>query len=128
MSELKDETSVTEVIEDHVTEEHIAAVEDNTEVIDNQEPIEKQKMSGNVGNIGQFDLSSDGAHIQNGLSILSLTLIRTKLRLHFFCVMGKNPFNLLHGLVQPDRPGNKTYGDIVEILKGHFYPKTTSYC
>jgi hypothetical protein len=78
----------TEVIEDHVTEEHIAVVEDNTEVIDNQEPIEKQKMSGNVGNIGQFDLLSNGPHIQNGLSILSLTLMRTKLRLNCFLCYG----------------------------------------
>lgn len=37
-----------------------------------------------------------------------------------FSVMGPKTCNLLDSLLQPDRSGNKTYGDIVEILKGHF--------
>ncbi|KAK6291449.1 hypothetical protein J4Q44_G00382150 [Coregonus suidteri] len=43
-----------------------------------------------------------------------------------FSVMGPKTFNLLGSLLQPDRTGNKTYGDIVEILKG-FFTRTTSY-
>lgn len=49
-------------VNDHVTEEdisvseqNVAVVEANIEVGDYQEPIEKQKMSDIVGNIGQFD-------------------------------------------------------------------------
>ena len=41
MSELEDEMSVSEVKEDHMTEENNAWVEDNIEVSDNREPIEK---------------------------------------------------------------------------------------
>ena len=49
--------------------------------------------------------------------------MRTKLFLHCFYVMGPKTFNLPRSLLHPDRPGNKTYGDIVELLKGHFSPK-----
>ena len=41
MKEFKDEMSVSEVNEDHVTEENTAVVEENIEVSDNQEPIDE---------------------------------------------------------------------------------------
>ena len=40
-----------------MAEQNVSVLEDNIEVSNNQEPFEKLKMSGTVGNIGQFDES-----------------------------------------------------------------------
>ncbi|KAK7909596.1 hypothetical protein WMY93_014280 [Mugilogobius chulae] len=41
----------------------------------------------------------------------------------FLSVVGGKTFNLLRSLVQPAKPGDKTYAEIVEILKDHYAPK-----
>ena len=38
-------------------------------------------------------------------------------------VMGAACYGLLRSLIAPDKPGEKTYAEIVEVLKGHFSPK-----
>ena len=37
--------------------------------------------------------------------------------------MGGTTFNLLRSLVQPDKPGDKSYEEIVTILGNHYSPK-----
>lgn len=41
----------------------------------------------------------------------------------FLSVMGPNTFNLLCNWLQPAKPGNKSYKEIVDTLTGHFSPK-----
>lgn len=38
-------------------------------------------------------------------------------------IMGASTYGLLRNLVQPNKPKDKTFVQIVEILKGHFEPK-----
>ena len=37
--------------------------------------------------------------------------------------MGAKTFNLLRSLIQPDKPGDKTYDVIVQTLARHFSPQ-----
>ncbi|XP_023204972.1 uncharacterized protein K02A2.6-like [Xiphophorus maculatus] len=39
-------------------------------------------------------------------------------------VMGAKAYGLLRNLVQPEKPKDKTFGEIVDILKEHYEPKT----
>lgn len=41
----------------------------------------------------------------------------------FLSVMGPKTFNLLRNLLLPDKPGSKTYEQIVDTLTAHFLPK-----
>lgn len=41
----------------------------------------------------------------------------------FLSLIGAKTFNLLRSLVQPEKPGSKSYADIVTILKDHYSPK-----
>lgn len=38
-------------------------------------------------------------------------------------VMGATTYGLLRNLIQPERPKDKSYKDIVDLLKSHFEPK-----
>jgi len=42
----------------------------------------------------------------------------------FLSVMGAKTFTLLHSLVQPAKPGEKTYAEIVAMLSAHYSPKS----
>lgn len=86
-------------------------------------------MAGIVGNIGQFDES-----IEQGTSyterfqyfVLVNYIDDDNTVLTVFSVMGPKTCNLLVSLLQPDRTGNKTYRDIVEIHKRTCFTRTTS--
>ena len=41
----------------------------------------------------------------------------------FLSVMGGKTFNLLCSLVQPEKPGDKSYDEIVTVLGNHYSPK-----
>lgn len=68
---------------------------------------------------------SSGVHTQRGLSTLHLpTRIHNDVKVPtFLSVMGGKIFSLLRSLVQPDKPGTKSYDDIVKILGNHYSPK-----
>ncbi|XP_069109851.1 uncharacterized protein [Argopecten irradians] len=38
-------------------------------------------------------------------------------------VIGGKPYSILHDLVAPDLPGDKSYVDLVGVLNGHFNPQ-----
>ena len=83
-------------------------------------------MSGIVGNIGQFDgtieqWSSYSERFE--YFVLVNYMVEDNIVLKVFSVMGPKTSNLLVSLLHPDRTGNKAYGDIVEILKGHVSPE-----
>lgn len=83
-------------------------------------------MAGVIGSIGPFDESIeqwssyterfDYFVVANGIS-------DDKIVPTFLTVIGPKTFNLLRSLLQPVRPGNKTYKEIVDTLTGHFSPK-----
>lgn len=41
----------------------------------------------------------------------------------FLSVMGGKTFNLLRSLVQPAKPGDKSFQEIATILRNHYSPK-----
>ena len=69
-----------------------STVKTNLKKRDNQEPIEKLKMSGMVGNIGQFAESIEQWSSYTERLFLQITLMRTKIG---------PTFNLLRSLLQP---------------------------
>lgn len=70
-------------------------------------------------------IRTNGVPTQNDLNILPFcnkiqddVMVPT-----FLSVMGGKTFNLLRSLVQPAKPGDKSYNEIVTILKNHYSPK-----
>lgn len=83
-------------------------------------------MAALVGNIGPFDENNEQwcsfterfEYFVLANKIDSAVLVPT-----FLSVIGGKTFNLLRSLVQPDKPGDKSYDDIVSILQKHYAPK-----
>ncbi|KAL7854700.1 hypothetical protein SRHO_G00168900 [Serrasalmus rhombeus] len=83
-------------------------------------------MAGIVGSIGPFDASVEqwSSYTERfDYFVLANGIEGDKIVPTFLSVMGPKTFNLLRSLVQPAKPGSKTYETIVEILSGHFSPK-----
>lgn len=90
------------------------------------EQRELPMMAGVVGNIGPFDenveqwssYSERFDYFVQANGIANQKIVPT-----FFAVMGPKTFNLLHDLLQPTKPGEKTYAEIVKVLSEHYSPK-----
>ncbi|KAJ8333797.1 hypothetical protein SKAU_G00411160 [Synaphobranchus kaupii] len=70
---------------------------------------ENEQWSAYIERVEQFFEANDVAQAKQVATLLS--------------VMGAAAYGLLGNLVQPDKPKNKTFDEIVTILKGHFEPK-----
>lgn len=75
------------------------------------------------GNIGDFDENVEqwSAYTERfDYFVLVNAVANDKVVPTFLSIMGAKTFNLLRSLVQPVKPGTKTYKQLVEILGAHF--------
>lgn len=83
-------------------------------------------MTGVLGNIGPFDDSVEqwSAYTERfEFFVLANGVSEEKKVATFLTVMGPKTFNLFRALVQPKKPGEFTYAQIVTTLTAHFSPK-----
>lgn len=83
-------------------------------------------MSALVGNIGTFDESVEqwSSYTERFEYFVLANGIKAEVVVPtFLTVMGGKTFNLLRSLVTPEKPGDKSYDEIVATLKGHYSPK-----
>ena len=83
-------------------------------------------MAGLIGHIGPFEENSEqwSSYTERfGYFILANKIDDDVKVPTFLSVMGGKTFNLLRSLVQPDKPGDKSYEEIVRILGNHYSPK-----
>lgn len=84
------------------------------------------RMAAVIGNIGPFD---DNVEQWSSYSerfdyfVQANGIANQKIVPTFLAVMGPKTFNLLRDLLQPTKPGEKTYPEIVKVLSDHFSPK-----
>ncbi|KAL6455440.1 hypothetical protein MHYP_G00004880 [Metynnis hypsauchen] len=83
-------------------------------------------MAGYIGHIGPFDenveqWSSYTERFEYFVEANGIETVKTVST--FLSVMGAKTFTLLRSLVQPAKPGEKSYADIVSTLGSHFSPK-----
>lgn len=78
-------------------------------------------MAGIIGNIGHFDENVEqwSSYTERFQYFIEANEIVPT----FLSVIGPKCYNLLRSLLQPEKPGTKTYQEIVNVLKGHFSPK-----
>ncbi len=83
-------------------------------------------MASVFGNMGPFDESSEQwcSYTERFEYFMAANDIdQEKAVPTFLSVMGPKTFTLLRNLLQPEKPGEKTYDQIVNTLKAHFSPK-----
>lgn len=83
-------------------------------------------MAGLIGSIGSFDESIEqwSAYTERfDYFVLANEIKEGAIVPTFLSVMGVQTFNLLQSLTQPDKPGDKSYQEIVRLLKDHYSPK-----
>nr|XP_061795480.1 uncharacterized protein K02A2.6-like [Nerophis lumbriciformis] len=83
-------------------------------------------MVGVIGSVGLFDelVEKWSSYTERfGHFVEANEIVEEKVVPTFLSVIGPKTFNLLRNLLQPDKPGSKTYREIVETLNGHFSPK-----
>lgn len=83
-------------------------------------------MAGVVGNIGPFDENVEqwSSYSERfDYFVLANGIANHKIVPTFLAVMGPKTFNLLRDLLQPTKPGEKTYAEIVKVLSEHYSPK-----
>lgn len=83
-------------------------------------------MAGVIGSVGPFDelVEQWSSYTERfGYFVEANEIAEEKVVPTFLSVIGSKTFNLLRNLLQPDKPGSKTYREIVETLNGHFSPK-----
>ncbi|RXN16546.1 putative protein K02A2.6-like protein [Labeo rohita] len=83
-------------------------------------------MASVIGNIGQFDENEEqwSSYTERFEYFLQANAIEdAKIVPTFLSVMGARTFTLLRSLIQPTKPGEKTYAEIVAVLSTHFSPK-----
>ena len=80
-----------------------------------------------LGKIGEYCASSE--EWPQYIERLEFFLIANKVtdndlkRATFLSVIGPRTFKLLRNLITPNKPGDKSYEDLVKVLKDHFSPK-----
>lgn len=79
-------------------------------------------MAGIIGSIGPFDESAEQWSVFDYL-VMANGIDDDKLVPTFLSMIGPKTFNLLRNLLQPAKPGSKTYKDIVVTLTNHFSSK-----
>ncbi|XP_061151222.1 uncharacterized protein K02A2.6-like [Syngnathus typhle] len=83
-------------------------------------------MAGMIGSIGPFDESVEqwGSYTERfDYFAMANDIKEEKLVPTFLSVMGPKTFTLLRDLLQPEKPGSKTYREIVDVLANHLSPK-----
>lgn len=83
-------------------------------------------MAGVIGSIGPFDENIEqwSSYTERfGYFAVANEIKDEKLVPTFLSIMGPKTFNLLRDLLQPEKPGSKTYQQIVDILANHLSPK-----
>ena len=83
-------------------------------------------MAAMIGHIGQFDENEEqwASYTERfEYFVLANKIKEDVLVPTFLSVMGGKTFNLLRSLVQPEKPGDKSYEEIVTILRNHYSPK-----
>lgn len=83
-------------------------------------------MASVFGNMGPFDESSEqwSSYTERFEYFVAANAItEEKVVPTFLSVMGPKTYTLLRNLLQPEKPGEKTYDQIVSTLKAHFSPK-----
>ena len=83
-------------------------------------------MAGVIGSIGPFDESTEqwSSYTERfGYFVAANEIQDDKLVPIFLSVIGPKTFNLLRSLLQPAKPGNKSFTEIVDTLTKHFSPK-----
>ncbi|KAL1255339.1 hypothetical protein QQF64_013400 [Cirrhinus molitorella] len=83
-------------------------------------------MAGLIGSIGSFDESIEqwSAYTERFDYFVLANEIKVEAIVPtFLTVMGVKTFNLLRSLTQPDKPGDKSYQELVSLLKEHNSPK-----
>ncbi|KAL6490119.1 hypothetical protein MHYP_G00004680 [Metynnis hypsauchen] len=79
-----------------------------------------------IGAFGAFDESVEtwGAYTERFDFFVAANSIKDDVKVAtFLSVMGAKVFSLLRSLVQPEKPGNMSYTDIVKVLDSHYSPK-----
>ena len=83
-------------------------------------------MAAIIGSIGTFDerIAQWSSYTERfGYFAVANGITDEKLVLTFLSIMGPKTFNLLRDLLQPVKPGSKTYEEILDILTNHLSPK-----
>ena len=83
-------------------------------------------MAALVGNIGPFEEHTEqwSSYTERFEYFVLANKIKDDVLVPtFLSVMGGKTFNLLRSIVQPEKPGDKSYREIVTILKEHYAPK-----
>ena len=73
-------------------------------------------MSTLLGMIDEFDESMDHFFAANGIDDAD------RKKSTFLAVIGLTTYTLLRNLVSPSKPGDKSYDQLVLVLKDHFNP------
>lgn len=79
-----------------------------------------------IGQMDAFDESAEqwATYIERFEQFVSANDIADEKRVAvLLSVMGSSTYGLLRSLIAPDKPGAKSYDDIVTVLKDHFSPK-----
>lgn len=83
-------------------------------------------MAGFIGHINPFDESLEQwtTYVERFEFFVTANGIEEEKKLAvFLSVIGASTYGLLRSLVAPEKPGAKTYAQLIEVLKGHFSPK-----
>lgn len=83
-------------------------------------------MAAVIGNIGSFEENTEqwSSYTERFEYFVLANKIKDEVIVPtFLTVVGAKTFNLLRSLVQPDRPGDKSYAQIIKILGDHYSPK-----
>ncbi len=83
-------------------------------------------MAGVIGSIGPFDESAEQWSSYKecfDYFVMTNEITVEKLMPTFLSVMGPKTFNLLRNLLQPVKPGSKTYKELVDTLTHYFSPR-----
>lgn len=83
-------------------------------------------MAGFIGHLNPFDESVEPweTYVERFEFFITANGIEDEKKVAvFLSVIGASTYGLLRSLVAPDKPGAKTYAELVKVLKDHFSPK-----
>lgn len=110
----------------NTTQESSSVPTVNRQVVEGQREANPSTMAGVVGNIGPFDDTVEqwSAYTERfEFFVLANGISAEKKVATFLTVMGAKTFNVFRALIQPKKPGEFTYDNIVKTLSEHFSPK-----
>ena len=85
-------------------------------------------MDGRLGHMGEFDPSKEkwDQYAQRMGHFFEAKAIKSadRRKVCFHTLIGALAYKLLGSLITPDKPADKTYNDLVMVMKQHYCPKT----